>query len=78
MSHKQQVSLDEIKMIINDSLGMFYKQDSILFEYETDSEAVAERCMVFHIGWYLHDKIRELSKFKGMDVDCEYNRHGEV
>ena len=75
MDRKQQVSLDEIIMIINDSLKMFYDKDSILLEYKTEDEAVAERCMVFRIGWYLRDRIRELSKFNGTDVDCEYNRN---
>lgn len=77
MSTPNNISLEEVKMLIHNALSCFYSNDRELFEYRTEDGAVAERCMVFHIGWYILNYIAALDKFKWANVDCEYNRNFE-
>lgn len=75
MNFKNNISFDEIKELINAALGEFYSKDSMLLDYNTENEAVAERCMVFRIGWYMLEKMKYMSQMQCFDLDCEYNRN---
>lgn len=75
MVEKDKITYDELKELVNYSLLQFYKYDKILFEYDTESSAVSERCMMFHIGWYMLEKMKTMPKFAWANLDCEYNRN---
>lgn len=77
MSNLDVVSLDDLKEIVVSSLNDFYSKDKELFAYKTDADAVAERCMMFRIGWYILDRVRKNPKLQWANVDCEYNRNFE-
>ena len=69
------ITLKEACDLVNYALLEFYKHDHLLLDYKTEKDAIAERCMVFHIGCYMIEKIKSNSKFADYDVDCEYNRN---
>lgn len=75
MCYKQNITFDDIKSLVQCSLEDFYTQDSVLLDYNTENDAVAERCMMFRIGWYMLNKMKTLEKFHWADLDCEYNRN---
>ena len=75
MSKKENVTFEDIKELVNTSLRLFYTKDSILLDYKTINDAIAERCMVFHIGWYMLDLMRNRDEFCWANLDCEYNRN---
>lgn len=47
MCHKQNITFDDLKCLVQYSLEDFYAHDSILLDYNTENEAVAERCIMF-------------------------------
>lgn len=70
---------DLLKKLMVESLKDFYRYDKDLFEYSVDP--ISERCMVFRIALYMHNKIREDATFDSLklwDLDCEYNRYEYV
>lgn len=69
-----QPSLEEVKLLIEDALYCFYKNDFSLINYKTEDKAVAERCMVFRIGWYIQNYMNREEKWSLFDLDAEYNR----
>lgn len=75
MSNKENISFDEVKAFVGAALREFYIHDGQLLEYDTMDAAVAERCMVFHIGWYMLDLLRSTPKLSWANIDCEYNRN---
>ena len=75
MAHKDNVTFSDVIRLVNKSLTDFYSYDSILLDYETEDIAVAERCMVFRIGWYMLNRMQRNKKFHWADLDCEYNRN---
>lgn len=77
MCYKQNITFDDVKNLVQCSLEDFYAQDSILFDYYSENEAVSERCMMFRIGWYMLNRMKTLEKFHWADLDCEYNKHLE-
>lgn len=68
------IELHDIATILNEAFSSFYLHDSELLNYKTEDKAVSERCMVFHIGWYLQDLIKRNELFRDYSVDSEYNR----
>ena len=68
------ISLEDIKYVVNHALGMFYQLDSELLNYKTEEAAVSERCIVFRIGWYIQSMLRVDEKYSEFSVDSEYNR----
>lgn len=72
---KKEFSLDEAKEIINYALTQFYSQDQALVQYPDIKKAVSENCMLFRIGWYMHEHIRNYSRFDSLNIDCQYNRN---
>lgn len=77
MNPKDEVKFEDIKKLVNASLEKFYKNDRDLIEISDERDMVSERCMVFHIGGYMKNKMNTLSKFQWADLDCEYNRDME-
>ena len=75
MLKKNVVTFEEIKTLVNIALDRFYREDSLLIDYESENDAVSERCMVFRIGWYMLEAMKEMSQFEWADLDCEYNRN---
>lgn len=75
MNYKDMVTFEELKALINSALADFYTNDSVLLDYNTEDKAVAERCMVFHIGWYIISRIKGIPSLSWANVDCEYNRN---
>lgn len=75
MNPKDDVKFEDIKKLVNAALGKFYKNDRDLIDMENNREMVSERCMVFHIGGYMKNKMNTLTKFQWADLDCEYNRN---
>ena len=67
-------SIEDVKLLIADALYWFYKNDSILMNYETEDKAVSERCMVFRIGWYIQNYMNKETEWALYDLDAEYNR----
>lgn len=47
----------------------------MLIDYESENDAVSERCMVFRIGCYMLEAMKEEPQFGWADLDCEYNRN---
>lgn len=68
---KKNITFEEIKSLVDESLQEFYAKDVGLFKHK----AVSERCMMFHIGWHMLKKMKSTPEFYGLDLDCEYNRH---
>lgn len=64
-----------LKEILGYALTQFYKNDIDLMDYETEKAEASERCMVFHIGWYILEKIKNYNILSMVNVDCEYNRN---
>lgn len=67
-------SIDDVKSLVEDALGHFYRNDCSLMDYKTEVEAVSERCMVFRIGWYIQNYMNRNIKWSTFDLDAEYNR----
>lgn len=67
-------SIEDVKLLLEDALNCFYKNDYSLMDYKTEDKAVSERCMVFRIGWYIQDYMNKKSKWSSLDLDAEYNR----
>ncbi len=74
---KTEFTLEEAKSLIDYALSEFYKNDKQLVDYQSIKKSVAENCMVFRIGWYLLDKIRNDPRYAGISLDCQYNRNFE-
>lgn len=72
---KKEFSLDEAKKIIDYALTQFFSQDQVLIKYPDIKKAVSENCMLFRIGWYMHEYIRKDSRFNLLNIDCQYNRN---
>lgn len=75
MAHKDNINFADIKQLIDNALTEFYSNDGVLLEYDTEDKAVAERCMVFRIGWYMLNRMKCIKKLRWADLDCEYNRN---
>lgn len=75
MALKDNVTFAKVKQLIDHALIEFYTNDSILLEYDTEDNAVAERCMVFRIGWYMLNRMKSIKNLSWADLDCEYNRN---
>lgn len=75
MLKKNTVTFDQVKTLVNAALGRFYREDRMLIDYESENNAVSERCMVFRIGWYMLEAMKEAPQFEWADLDCEYNRN---
>lgn len=75
MSVRDNFTLDNAKEIIEYALEQLYKNDSALVQYPSIKEAVSENCLLFRIGLYMHDFIRQNSLFSNISVDCQYNRN---
>lgn len=75
MKNVEELSFEDAKELVDYGLQQFYQNDKILLDYKTEYDAVAERCMVFHIGWYIQDKLIQMNKWSHIRVDCEYNRN---
>lgn len=69
-----QPSIEDVKLLIEDALYCFYKNDFSLMNYKTEDKAVSERCMVFRIGWYIQNYMNKETKWSSFDLDAEYNR----
>lgn len=69
------IGFEDLRSLLNYCLKEFYSNDKSLLNYDTESKAVAERCMVFHIGWYMLDRLKTLAVMQGLSVDSEYNRN---
>lgn len=74
MYPKNQIKFEDIKKLINVALEKFYKNERDLIEINNQENMVSERCMVFHIGNYMKNKMSTFEKFQWADLDCEYNR----
>ena len=73
---KKEFTFDEAKEIINYALTQFYLNDQALVRpYDDIKKAVSENCMLFRIGWYMHEYVRSKEKFASINVDCQYNRN---
>ena len=70
----EQIDLKNIKNILDAAFENFYRLDSELLDYRTEDRAVSERCMVFHIGWYIQNLMKQESLFRDYSIDSEYNR----
>lgn len=77
MNPKDEVKFEDIKKLVNAALEKFYKSDRDLIEMSDEENMISERCMVFHIGGYMKNKMGTLAKFQWADLDCEYNRDME-
>lgn len=75
MYPKNQIKFEDIKKLINVALEKFYKNERDLIEINNQENMVSERCMVFHIGNYMKNKMSTFEKFQWADLDCEYNRN---
>lgn len=69
-----QLSIEDVKLLIEDALYHFYKNDFSLMDYKTEDKAVSERCMVFRIGLYIQSYMNKGRKWSSLDLDAEYNR----
>ena len=58
MSIKEDVSYQTLVSYVELALTEIYKEDSILLDYNTESNAVSERCIVFHFGWHLMNQLK--------------------
>lgn len=75
MSFKDEISFEQIQELVNYALESFYTNDAILLDYKTEDTAVSERCMVFHIGRYMIEKMKSFPCLIEANLDCEYNRN---
>lgn len=69
-----QPSIEDVKILIEDALNHFYRNDFSLMNYKTEDKAVSERCMVFRIGWYIQNYMNKETKWSLFNLDAEYNR----
>ena len=77
MSVKESFTLEKAKEIIDYALTEFYLHDKALVQYPSIKEAVSENCMLFRIGWYIHEYVKRDGNFALLSVDCQYNRNFE-
>ena len=75
MGFKNEVSFEQIKDLVNYGLSKFYECDKELLNYKTEKDAIAERCIVFHIGRYMLENMKSMPQLRGANLDCEYNRN---
>ena len=75
--HKDMISYDEVKELLDSSLRKFYERDGNLFASNepTVHKDVCERCMVHRIAMYMFSYMEASDRFSWADVDCEYNRN---
>ena len=75
---KKEITLIEAQEIINNALTRFYSQDQALIDsYSSIKNAVSENCMLFRIGWYMHEYVKNKKGFESLSIDCQYNRNFE-
>ena len=60
-----------LKKLLEESIGKFYKKDSLLSERKG-----LEQACVFRIGLYLQERLKK-AKISDVVVDCEYNKNGD-
>lgn len=77
MPVKESFTLEKAKEIIDYALTEFYLHDKALVQYPSIKEAVSENCMLFRIGWYMHEYVKRDGNFALLSVDCQYNRNFE-
>lgn len=77
ITEKEDIPFETVKELVLCALKDFYKNDAILMDYINEREAVSERCMVFHIGCYMLERMKEIPTFQRFQLDCEYNRNLE-
>lgn len=75
VTEKDKISFDLVRELVIGALNDFYENDAILLDYINEREAVSERCMVFHIGCYMIERMKAIPVFKNFQLDCEYNRN---
>ena len=71
---EKEFTLKEAKEIIDYALTKFYVHDQALVQYPDIKNAVSENCMLFRIGWYMHEYVRNNKQFDLLNIDCQYNR----
>lgn len=74
LEKEMEISFEDVKLLIENALYHFYKNDLKLIDYKTEDKAVSERCMVFRIGWYIQNYMSKHAKWSSLDLDAEYNR----
>lgn len=77
MSIKKLFTIEKAKEIIDYALTEFYLHDNALVQYPKIKEAVSENCMLFRIGWYMHEYVQKDCNFDLLSIDCQYNRNFE-
>lgn len=75
MNEKENDIYTIAKNLLDETLKLFYSQDSILFDYKNIEKSIAERCMVFRIGVYMYTLMINSGLFPESTLDCEYNRN---
>lgn len=70
----ENITLHDVNALIEEALQDFYREDSILLDYKTEDAAISERCITFHIGWYLLKHLQQNENTRKFVVDAEYNR----
>ncbi len=68
------ITFDDIKMLLLYAFQEFYTNERDLLDYQSMDKAADERCMVFHIGWYMLAYMKQSPLFNDIQLDCEYNR----
>lgn len=72
---REEVDFTQLRALLNGALEELYAKDSVLFDYETEEKTVAERCICFRLGLYLHAHMEQCPGLAGADLDFEYNRN---
>lgn len=75
MPMKETFTLENAKEIIDYALSNFYSHDKALVQYSNIKAAVSENCMLFRIGWYMHEYVQTNCDLAELSVDCQYNRN---
>lgn len=63
---------EELKNILNRALGQFYDRENFLINRKG-----MEQACVFRIGLYISELLKEIDNLKSLNLDCEYNKHGD-
>lgn len=62
----------ELMKIIKNSVEIFLEEKVSLLELEAHEQAITHR-----IAFYLEYLLSKNIKYKNLDIDCEYNKHGD-
>ncbi|MDE6284363.1 MAG: hypothetical protein K2M17_01280, partial [Bacilli bacterium] len=75
MKYSEKPSYNQIIELVKNAIKKLYINDEILFLGTNIDNVVSERCLMFHIGWYMLDSMKINPDFKEYNIDCEYNRN---